>query len=147
MMMAQKTSKDDFNSDDQVTSVMFVSVDTVSIDDDENDAAAMKELLESELVAAGDNAWMIVFGHFPSHSGGGYSGIASTRDQIEPILYAQNVDFYLSGHDHNLQHWSTRDNPSGVDQIVTGILVAFLKESYILSPLIRSWWKESLWEI
>ena len=48
---------------------MFVSVDTVSIDEDKNEAAAMKELLESELVAAGDEAWKIVIGHFPCHSG------------------------------------------------------------------------------
>ena len=35
-------------------------------------------------------------------------------------MNAQNVDFYLSGHDHNIQHWSTRDNPSAPDHIVTG---------------------------
>ena len=99
---------------------MFVSVDTVAIDEDKNEAAGMKELLESELVAAGDENWKIVFGHFPCHSGGGHGGVVSTQEQIEPILDEQNVDFYLCGHDHNLQHWSTRDNPSAVDHIVTG---------------------------
>jgi len=109
-----------FNVSTSATSAMFVLVDTVSIRDDKNEAAAMKELFESELVAAQDNDWKIAIGHFPCHSGGGYAGIASTQDEIEPILNAQNVDFYLSGHDHNLQHWSTRGDPSAPDHIVTG---------------------------
>ena len=49
---------------------MFVSVDTVAIDEDKNEAAGMKELLESELVAAGDENWKIVFGHFPCQKHG-----------------------------------------------------------------------------
>ena len=48
---------------------MFVSVDTVSIDDDKNNAESMKQLLESELAKAGDDEWKIVFGHYPCHSG------------------------------------------------------------------------------
>ena len=127
-----------------MTSVIFVSVDTVSIDEDKNEAASMKELLESELVAAGDDDWKIVIGHFPCHSGGGYSGIASTQDQVEPILNAQNVDFYLSGHDHNLQHWSTRDNPSAVDHIVTGISRSLLKKTFNFVSMFRSWGEEGL---
>ena len=31
-----------------------------------------------------------------------------------------NVDFYLTGHDHNQQHWTERGNPAGIDHIVTG---------------------------
>jgi len=102
------------------TSAMFVLVDTVSIRDDKNDAAVMKDLFESELVAARDNDWKIAIGHFPCHSCGHYSGISSTREEIQPIMNAQNVDFYLAGHDHNIQHWSTRGNPSAPDHIVTG---------------------------
>ena len=104
----------------QTTSVMFVSVDTVSIDDDKNDAESMKQLLESELAKAGDDEWKIVFGHYPCHSGGGYSGYRSMREQILPTMKAHNVDFYLTGHDHNLQHWRKKDNPADVDHIITG---------------------------
>ena len=99
---------------------MFVSVDTVSIDDDKNDAESMKQLLESELAKAGDDEWKIVFGHYPCHSGGGYSGYRSMREQILPTMKAHNVDFYLTGHDHNLQHWRKKDNPADVDHIITG---------------------------
>merc|ERR1719365_177653 len=109
-----------FNVSTKGTSAMFVLVDTVSIDDDKNEAAAMKDLFESELVAAGENDWKIAIGHFPCHSAGHYSGISSTRYEIEPILNEQNVDFSLSGHDHNLQHWTKRGNPSAPDHIVTG---------------------------
>ena len=104
----------------QTTSVMFVSVDTVSIDDNKNDAESIKQLLESELAKAGDDEWKIVFGHYPCHSGGGYSGYRSMREQILPTMKAHNVDFYLTGHDHNLQHWRKKDNPADVDHIITG---------------------------
>ena len=120
-MMVKKSLKYSVKSANQVTSAMFVLVDTVSIRDDKNEAAAMKELFESELVAAEDNDWKIAIGHFPCHSAGHYAGISSTQDEIEPILNEQNVDFWLSGHDHNLQHWTTRGNPSAPDHIVTGI--------------------------
>ena len=72
-MMVKKSLKYSFKSADQVTSAMFVLVDTVSIRDDKNEAAAMKELLENELVAAGDDDWKIVIGHFPCHSGWKFS--------------------------------------------------------------------------
>ena len=104
----------------QTTSVMFASVDTVSIDDNINDAESQKELLDSELAKAGQDAWKIVFGHFPCHSGGGYSGITSTRQQILPIMRRHSVDFYLTGHDHNLQHWRSKEDFADVEHIVTG---------------------------
>ena len=128
---------------------MFVLVDTVSIRDDKNEAAAMKDLFESELVAAGENDWKIAIGHFPCHSAGHYSGISSTRYEIEPILNEQNVDFYLSGHDHNLQHWTTRGNPSAPDHIVTGTFwqLGVYKRVLNVVSFSRSWRSECLWEI
>ena len=99
---------------------MFVSVDTISIDDNINDAESQKQLLDSELAKAGDDAWKIVIGHFPCHSGGGYSGITSTRQQVLPIMRRHSVDFYLTGHDHNLQHWRSKGDFADVEHIVTG---------------------------
>ena len=99
---------------------MFVSIDTVSIEDNKNGALGMKELLDSELAKAGSEAWKIVFGHFPCHSGGHYGGSEEIQEQVLPIMKEHNVDFYLTGHDHNLQHWTTRGNPSGIDHIITG---------------------------
>ena len=109
-----------FNEFLQATSVMFVSVDTISIDDNINDAESQKQLLDSELAKAGDDAWKIVIGHFPCHSGGGYSGITSTRQQVLPIMRRHSVDFYLTGHDHNLQHWRSKGDFADVEHIVTG---------------------------
>lgn len=106
--------------DFQATSAMFVSIDTVSIEDNKNGALGMKELLDSELAKAGSEAWKIVFGHFPCHSGGHYGGSEEIQEQVLPIMKEHNIDFYLTGHDHNLQHWTTRGNPSGIDHIITG---------------------------
>ena len=131
----------------QTTSVMFASVDTVSIDDNINDAESQKELLDSELVKAGHDAWKIVFGHFPCHSGGGYSGITSTRQQILPIMRRHNVDFYLTGHDHNLQHWRSKEDFADVEHIVTGESSCFSKPHLLNTfNLCRSGWEERIFQ-
>ena len=124
---------------------MFASVDTVSIDDNINDAESQKELLDSELAKVGQDAWKIVFGHFPCHSGGGYSGITSTRQQILPIMRRHNVDFYLTGHDHNLQHWRSKEDFADVEHIVTGE-TSFSSEatSFKHFNLPRSGWEERI---
>ena len=125
---------------------MFVSVDTVSIDENKNEAEAMKELLDNELSTARDDEWKIVFGHFPCHSGGGYSGYQSMREQILPIMSAHNVDFYLSGHDHNLQHWRTRGAPADVDHIITGKSLFYMMTSLKHVVPSRSWGAECIRE-
>ena len=110
----------------QATSAMFVSIDTVSIEDNKNGAFGMKELLDSELAKADSDAWKIVFGHYPCHSGGHYGGSKEIQEQVLPIMKAHDVDFYLTGHDHNLQHWTTRNNPSGIDHIITGTASSYI---------------------
>ena len=97
---------------------MFVSIDTLSIDYDKNEASGMLELLDSELGKSND--WKIVFGHYMCHSGGHYGGYESVRTKVLPIMKRHNVDFYLTGHDHNQQHWVVRGNSAGIDHIVTG---------------------------
>jgi len=109
-----------FNVSTPATSAMFVSIDTIAIDGHKNGAAGMLELLVSELGKADDNDWKIVFGHYPCHSGGHYGGFSSIQEQVLPIMKGFNVDFYLTGHDHNQQHWTERGNPAGIDHIVTG---------------------------
>jgi len=104
----------------QETKVKFVSIDTVSIDDDKNGAAGMIKLLSDELESADDDGWKIVFGHFPVHSGGHYGGSDTLRDEVLPIMKGNNVDFYVTGHDHNQQHWVERGNSKGVEHITTG---------------------------
>ena len=104
----------------QETTVKFVSIDTVSIDDDKNGAAGMIELLRDELESADDDGWKIVFGHFPVHSGGHYGGSDTLREKVLPIMKGNNVDFYMSGHDHNQQHWVEKDHPTRLEHIITG---------------------------
>jgi len=107
-----------FNVSTPATSAMFVSIDTLSIHYDKNGASGMLELLDSELGKS--NNWKIVFGHYMCHSGGHYGGYESVRTKILPIMKRHNVDFYLTGHDHNQQHWVVRGNSAGIDHIVTG---------------------------
>jgi len=52
-----------------------------------------------------DADWRIVFGHHPMFSGGRRSGDYMVRAKLLPILEKYNVDLYITGHDHNMQHW------------------------------------------
>ena len=92
----------------QSVNVTFVSIDTISIDQDKNNAQNMIQLLESELSNTDTSDWKIVFGHYPCHSGGHYGGSDSIREKVLPIMKRYNVDMYLAGHDHNLQHWEPK---------------------------------------
>ena len=88
----------------------------------------MLELLDSELGKSND--WKIVFGHYMCHSGGHYGGYESVRTKVLPIMKRHNVDFYLTGHDHNQQHWVVRGNSAGIDHIVTGEASSKLQPTY-----------------
>ena len=98
----------------------WVSIDTESIEDDVNNAPDMLVTLNNELSNAGAEDWKFVFGHHPIHSGGHYGGSETLQMSAWPIMKSHNVDFYLTGHDHNLQHWITRGDPSGLEHITTG---------------------------
>ena len=104
----------------QFVSATFVSIDTVSIEKDYNDAEGMLNLLNNNLKNAGEEDWKIVFGHYPCYSGGNYAGSEILQEKVLPIMEANNVDFYLSGHDHNQQHWVTKGNSRGIEHITTG---------------------------
>ena len=101
-------------------SATFVSIDTISIEKDKNDASGMINLLKSDLKNAAEGDWKIVFGHYPCHSGGHYSGSTVLQEKVLPIMKMHNVDFYLTGHDHNQQHWVTKGYPRGIEHITTG---------------------------
>ena len=46
--------------------------------------------------------WNIVFGHHPVYSQGGHGDTDLVQQFIWNVLFEQEVDFYLSGHDHHL---------------------------------------------
>jgi len=109
-----------FKMSSKDTSVKFVSIDTISIAKDKNDADDMLALLSDELESADDAGWKVVIGHYPCHSGGHYAGIHSMRESVCPVLEENSVDFYLTGHDHNQQHWVKKGDASAVEHVVTG---------------------------
>ena len=96
----------------QTTSVTFVSIDTAPIHHhDWVQTEKARHLLRS--VLGTDNSdWRIVFGHHPCFSGGRHSPDKELIKEILPIMRAGDVDIYMAGHDHNMQHW--RDEQSGM---------------------------------
>lgn len=55
-------------------------------------------------LAASTADWLFVIGHFPVFSGGEHGDSLILINSIKPMLDVYNVDAYLSGHDHTLQH-------------------------------------------
>ncbi|KAK1588543.1 hypothetical protein Q3G72_024455 [Acer saccharum] len=55
--------------------------------------------------------WKIVIGHHAIRSVGHHGDTKELIHQILPILEANNVDFYINGHDHCLQHISSSTSP------------------------------------
>jgi tartrate-resistant acid phosphatase type 5 len=54
-----------------------------------------------------DIKWRIVVGHHPMFSGGGRTDAYDTRairGSLKPLFDKYNVDAYLAGHEHSLQH-------------------------------------------
>ena len=59
--------------------------------------------------------WKIVYGHFPVYEETDYT-VEPQRRLLLPILRQYNVDMYLAGHHHTVQHWQM----DGIDYVVTG---------------------------
>ncbi|MEM9367725.1 MAG: metallophosphoesterase [Planctomycetota bacterium] len=64
-----------------------------------------------------DATWKIVAGHHPVLTGGRHQSNAVIATALQPIFDTSAVDFYLSGHDHDLQ---LLDSQRGWRQIVSG---------------------------
>lgn len=64
-----------------------------------------------------DDAWTFVFGHHPIHSGSSFHG--SSRElggRLASILTDNEVDAYICGHEHDLQHLVS----DGIQHFVSG---------------------------
>lgn len=55
--------------------------------------------------------WKIVVGHHAIRSVGHHGDTQELVKQLLPILQANNIDFYMNGHDHCLEHISDTDSP------------------------------------
>lgn len=54
--------------------------------------------------------WKIVVGHHTIKSAGHHGVTKELEEQLLPILEAHNVDMYMNGHDHCLEHISSTDS-------------------------------------
>lgn len=54
--------------------------------------------------------WKIVIGHHTIFSAGSHGNTQELVDQLLPILEAREVDLYINGHDHCLQHISSQNS-------------------------------------
>jgi acid phosphatase len=61
-------------------------------------------------------AWKVVVGHYPVFSNGHHGNTNELVEDLLPILKKNNVDFYLSGHDHDLEFMRKED----INFIVSG---------------------------
>lgn len=48
--------------------------------------------------------WKIVVGHHAIRSAGHHGETPELIHHLLPLLEANNVDFYINGHDHSLEH-------------------------------------------
>ncbi|XP_048499206.1 purple acid phosphatase 3 [Beta vulgaris subsp. vulgaris] len=55
--------------------------------------------------------WKFVIGHHPILSAGHHGNTEELVAQLLPILEENNVDLYINGHDHCLEHISSPDSP------------------------------------
>lgn len=55
--------------------------------------------------------WKFVIGHHTMMSAGSHGNTDELVAQLLPILKANNVDLYINGHDHCLEHISSSDSP------------------------------------
>lgn len=62
--------------------------------------------------------WKIVVGHHAIRSIGRHGDSKELKDQLLPVLEENNVDIYINGHDHCLQHIS--DKHSGIQFLTSG---------------------------
>ncbi|KAJ6340480.1 hypothetical protein OIU77_008275 [Salix suchowensis] len=73
--------------------------------------------LESALQDSNAN-WKIVVGHHPIRSIGHHGETKELKKQLLPLLEANNVDMYINGHDHCLEHITS--NTSQVQFLTSG---------------------------
>ncbi|HEY0789622.1 MAG TPA: tartrate-resistant acid phosphatase type 5 family protein [Chthoniobacterales bacterium] len=67
------------------------------------DAEAQLRWLDQALRHSGER-WKVVVGHHPVYSGGEHGTQAELVNRLLPLLRKHNVQVYLNGHEHDLQH-------------------------------------------
>jgi len=108
--------------DIETARVKFVNIDTESIRHNVNDPEAMIDFLDNELNNTNNGInWKIVAGHHPCYTASGHFNDGKLiREKVLPIMEKHQTDVYLAGHEHNQQHFQSKDLPEGIDHVITG---------------------------
>lgn len=64
----------------------------------------------TEALEASTATWKLVVGHHTMFSYGPHGNTPELIEKILPILKANNIDMYINGHDHSLQHIKREDS-------------------------------------
>jgi hypothetical protein len=78
--------------------------------------------LKSELQATFGEpgvSWRIVYGHHPMYTSGVHLNerrIGELRRELAPVFKQQKVDFYIAGHDHDMEHLKA----DGIEYLICG---------------------------
>lgn len=81
------------------------------------DTAVQTRWLQSTLKTSNDR-WKIVIGHHPFYSVGEHGNNPALTQRLKPLLLQHQTDFYIAGHDHDLQHHQQPGEP--LHYIVSG---------------------------
>ena len=92
--------------------VDFFAIDTQNFDN------RQRNWLESKLKAS-SSLWKVVYGHHPVFSHGTHGDSPELKEKLLPLL-KNRVDFYISGHDHDLQYLLDEGRPQFIVSGATG---------------------------
>lgn len=57
-----------------------------------------------QVLASSTADWLVVAGHYPVYSAGEHGNTAELLTDVLPLLKKYDVDAYICGHDHTMQH-------------------------------------------
>lgn len=86
----------------------------------DQDTTAQKQWVETQLEQS-NHRWKVAVGHHNFYTAGKRHNMVqqnSVRKSLEPVFEQQALDFYLAGHEHDLQH--LRPEHSTVDYFISG---------------------------
>src|SRR5262249_36022467 len=68
--------------------------------------------LKTELEKPRAGVWLLCAAHYPIFNNGRHGDDERRKKDLSPLFSEAPVDFYLAGHDHNLQHLEIADWPT-----------------------------------
>ncbi len=99
----------DFPEKAPLVSVLIIDSDRDRLSADEWNA--QKAWLHAEVERSDPKKWVIVAAHHPLFSNGLHGDDPEMIATIAPSIFTHKIDFYLCGHDHDLEHLQIADWP------------------------------------